>query len=550
MSNCNTFLNHLNKHAFLRITIFDILLTAAYLLARLLYDNGIDLQQRLAGVLLRAAFLFLAVLLISLALLCSKRLRSLVFSPSASVKIINARKIWLTHFLVLSIVWGLCLLVYYPGVGMNDGLNVLMGRLSSANQFPIFYCIYVVILGKIGNLLGSLQYAVALYSIFQLLITAGVSSCILTFLWLRSSSRIYRCLISLYYIVQPVLAIYAIAMLKDTVFSAVLVLYGLLLFELTVEARSQDAETSGQSSLSGVSVRLFFLSSLILSALRSNGIYIVTVCLIYLLITLRANHALRRRILLTTLAVLMLTVSGRLIMNHYDVRHNVSETFGIPIQQISAVVAEGGSISQDELDELACYMNPAAMKELYNPYNADPVKWSDEFHRSYLNEHASGFLRLWAQLLPRNLRIYVKAYLQQTYWFWAPLQRGTIQMFSSIEEVYDNTYLSEFLAENGIHDAPILTGSIANLLKGFCQSGAHFLREGVCVWILLHSIVVARCRGWKLRRILPMLLPQLLAWLTIMVSTPISDSFRYVLFYAYAMPVFLLLLTHTPRECE
>lgn len=91
MSNCNTFLNHLNKHVLLRITVFDILLTAAYLLARLLYDNGIDLQQRPAGVLLRAAFLFLAVLLISLALLCSKRLRSLVFSPSASVKIINAR---------------------------------------------------------------------------------------------------------------------------------------------------------------------------------------------------------------------------------------------------------------------------------------------------------------------------------------------------------------------------------------------------------------------------------------------------------------------------
>lgn len=524
----------MSKNSWIQIVIFDFIFTAVFLLAQTFTANATQTQSLSITVGGTAFLLSCLVFLVSYLLLQFCKQKKITFRDSCAEQ--SAKKIWRTHFLLLALSWGLCFLAYYPGVGMNDGLNVLAGRLSSANQFPIWYCVYVVLLGKIGSLFGSLQYAVALYSVMQLLVTASISACILTFVWCHSSSRSIHLLSSAYYLLQPVLAIYSISMLKDTVFSSLLVLYGILLFSLC------RREVSAESACTRRKVQLMFLlSSLLLSALRSNGVYVVVVCLAFFCFSGRSQKKLA---LITACLTVFFNFSGSLIMNHYEVRHNISETFGIPIQQVSAVVAENGVISEDEETTLRHFIDPEDIRVLYNPGNADPIKWSDSFNRKYLNRHAGEFLSLWASLLPQNFSIYVRAYLQETYWFWAPVQSGEIQMFSTIEEIADNTWLADFIHQNGIHDAPILQGSVREFLHTFYQSGSFFLREGVCFWLMLFSMVLAHCRGWKWQNLLSFYLPQLLTWMTIMVSTPINNSFRYVLFYAYALPVYLLFLTH------
>ena len=545
----------MNKTSLLHITIFDILLTAAFLLANCFFANGTKTQPLSTSILLHALFLFAGVFVLAFLILHIHLSKSLDNSGSHTTAASAYHfalswnplrsRVWTAHFLILTLSWTLCLLTYYPGVGMNDGLNVLMGRLSSANQFPIYYCIYVVILGKIGNLLGSLQHAVALYSILQLLMTAAICAGILSFLWERASSRVFRCSISAYYILQPVLAIYSISMLKDTVFSSLLVFYGILLFLICERSRSAAQGNhpnvfSAHTEANRMLYFYFLAASILISMLRSNGIYIVAACLLVLFLCKIS----RRQVLITTVAILLVNASGSIIMQHYDVHHNASETLGIPIQQVCAGVAAGGSISDQEQELLRPYIDPDKIPDLYDPGCADPIKWSDSFDRRYLNAHTGEFLSLWSRLLLKNPGIYVQAYLQETYWFWAPMQQGGIQMFDTIEEINDNDYLAEFLTQNGIHDAPVLRGFAGAFLKCFYQSGSHFFREGVCFWIMLFSMVLACCRKWRLRQLLPFYLPQILAWLTIMVSTPINNSFRYVLFYAYALPVYLLFMTH------
>lgn len=532
----------MNKISVLSIAVFDLLLTAVFLLANTFTANGTKTQPLSLPIYGQALLLAASVFLLAL-LLLRMHLPVRKAPVSQTAQAFPGKRIFLGNFLLLTLSWTLCLLVYFPGVGMNDGLNVLMGRLSSANQFPVYYCIYVVILGKIGNLLGSLQYAVALYSVLQILLTAAICAGILTFLQARSSSRLFRLLAAAYYILQPALAIYSISMLKDTVFSSLLVLYGILLFLMKETSFRNPAEGSfvPDNQRRKALVLLFLVSSLLISVLRSNGIYIVAACLLFLLIT---DPRGRKQLLITALSVLLVNIAGSMIMQHYNVRHNASETLGIPIQQISAVVAYSGDLSSEEENILRQYIEPEKIRELYYPGSADPVKWSDSFNRPYLNASTGEFLSLWARLLPKNFRIYVQAYLQETYWFWAPVQQGGIQMFDTIEDIMDNDYLADFLVQNGIHDAPVLKGTASDFLKSFYQSGSHFFREGVCFWIMIFSIVLASCRKWKLRQILPFYLPQLLTWLTIMVSTPINNSFRYVLFYAYAMPIYVLFMTH------
>lgn len=532
----------MNKTSVLSIAVFDLLLTAVFLLANTFTANGTKTQTLSLPIYGQALLLAASVFLLAF-LLLRMHLPAWKAPVSQTAQVFPGKRIFWGNFLLLTLSWTLCLLVYFPGVGMNDGLNVLMGRLSSANQFPVYYCIYVVLLGKIGSLLGSLQYAVALYSVLQILLTAAICAGILTFLQARSSSRLFRLLAAAYYILQPALAIYSISMLKDTVFSSLLVLYGILLFLMKETSFRNPAEGSfvPDNQRRKALFLLFLVSSLLISVLRSNGIYIVAACLLFLLIT---DPRGRKQLLITALSVLLVNIAGSMIMQHYNVRHNASETLGIPIQQISAVVAYSGDLSSEEEDILRQYIAPEKIRALYYPGSADPVKWSDAFNRPYLNAHTGEFLSLWAGLLPKNFRIYVQAYLQETYWFWAPVQQGGIQMFDTIEDIMDNDYLADFLLQNGIHDAPVLKGTASDFLKSFYQSGSHFFREGVCFWIMIFSIVVASCRKWKLRQILPFYLPQLLTWLTIMVSTPINNSFRYVLFYAYAMPIYVLFMTH------
>lgn len=532
----------MNKTSVLSIAVFDLLLTAVFLLANTFTANGTKTQTLSLPIYGQALLLAASVFLLAF-LLLRMHLPARKAPVSQTAQVFPGKRIFWGNFLLLTLSWTLCLLVYFPGVGMNDGLNVLMGRLSSANQFPVYYCIYVVILGKIGNLLGSLQYAVALYSVLQILLTAAICAGILTFLQARSSSRLFRLLAAAYYILQPALAIYSISMLKDTVFSSLLVLYGILLFLMKETSVRNPAEGPfvPDNQRRKALFLLFLVSSLLISVLRNNGIYIVAACLLFLLITDPRD---RKQLLITALSVLLVNIAGSMIMQHYNVRHNASETLGIPIQQISAIVACGGDLSSEEEDILRQYIAPEKIRELYYPGSADPVKWSDSFNRPHLNASTGEFLSLWARLLPKNFRIYVQAYLQETYWFWAPVQQGGIQMFDTIEDIMDNDYLADFLVQNGIHDAPVLKGTASDFLKSFYQSGSHFFREGVCFWIMIFSIVLASCRKWKLRQILPFYLPQLLTWLTIMVSTPINNSFRYVLFYAYAMPIYVLFMTH------
>lgn len=438
-------------------------------------------------------------------------------------------KSYCLHFLLLCASWFLCLAVYFPGVGMNDGLNILAGRLASANQFPIWYCVYVVILEHIGNMFGSLQYSIIIYSIIQVIITAAISAGIICWIRRHTTNRILRFLVSAYYILQPVLAVYAITMVKDTVFSALLVLYGILLYEMVVNA-------AGSSRWFMV---LFTLSSLVLCGIRSNGSYIVALCLVYLWCVSRAD---RRLVIITTLLIVIMTMSGNALMNHYDVHRSKAEALAIPIQQICAVVAEGGVISDADIESLEHFISADDARQLYTPGDVDAVKWSDAFNRKYLNTHTGEFMTLWFHLLSNNLGTYVKAYLQQTYWFWAPDQRDIIYMMFTIEGYANNDWLEPFAQANGIHDAPILTGVISDLLRTYYHSGIYYLREGVCLWIMIISLITARFRKWNMRHVLLIYAPQILCWLTIMASTPVNNSFRYVLYYAYALPLYALFL--------
>lgn len=421
----------------------------------------------------------------------------------------------------------ICLLTYYPGVGMNDGLNIMYYGMSQAQQFPVFYCIGLTILKKIGIALGSLQYSVAIYSILQIICVSALYTWIYVWFSKKQVPKIVKWLVLLYFLMEPLLAMYAIAMLKDTLFSLFLFVLVLLLYDLIIEKSNNDM---GKMWWIFFAVVLFGILSL-----RNNGSYIVFPILLILIICCTNN---RKNIFVMIVFSILVVVLQKLLMIHFGVEQLFQEMVAIPLQQIAAVVANNGEISAEQANFLNQLMPLNEMASKYNPGTVDTLKWDGMFNRTFLNEHKVEFLVTWVGMLVNNFAIYVKAYLQQTFWFWAPWQEGLVQCFYSIETVVNNAWLTDFLVTSGIHDQPLLPETLNNILRVWYGLGNKFLREGVCFWIMLGSLLLSilKNKTWKMILVYS---PIFLLWLTLMISTPVSPAMRYVFVFAYTLPFFL-----------
>lgn len=122
----------MNKTSVLSIAVFDLLLTAVFLLANTFTANGTKTQTLSLPIYGQALLLAASVFLLAF-LLLRMHLPARKAPVSQTAQAFPGKRIFWGNFLLLTLSWTLCLLVYFPGVGMNDGLNVLMGRLSSAN---------------------------------------------------------------------------------------------------------------------------------------------------------------------------------------------------------------------------------------------------------------------------------------------------------------------------------------------------------------------------------------------------------------------------------
>lgn len=437
-------------------------------------------------------------------------------------------KLEMVLFFILLVSYIICLFTYFPGVGMNDGLNILNERMSISKQFPVFYCAFVTLLGKIGYHFGTLQISIALYSVCQVIAASLISAGIIGWFWRKRVPQIIKIIFALFFVFEPLVSMYVISMLKDTLFSLLLIGAMIFLYEII-----HESPWPNKGKLFWV---LFWMDLAGIAVLRNNGVYISVVLLIILTY---GYSAYRKKFVLMIGGLIVILGLGKLVMLHYGEEQLFQEVAGIPLQQIAAVVSEDGDMTEEQEVFIGQIMSLDIIKEKYNPYTLDVLKWDHEnFNREFLNENKGEFLKIWAQLLPKNLDIYIKAYLNQTYWFWAPRQEGTVQCFYTILNFAGNQWLYEFVENNGIHDQPLFPETINNVLRSYYNLGQYYFREGVCFWIMLGSafLLFLKKRDWNQ---LLIYLPCILLWLTIMISTPVASSMRYVFAFVYGLPVFV-----------
>lgn len=441
-----------------------------------------------------------------------------------TIPVLSHRMFFILSVVVIMGSFFLCLLTFFPGVASYDTLYILMYDTDMSKQHPMAYCTLIKILKLFGNTSMGLSLSVFLYSILQILMIGLAAAFGLT--WLRKKgcpAFVLGCGL-VYYIFTPILSMYAITMIKDSLYAAFAMCMIPFLFEV-VESKGEFLKTK-MGLVSGI---LILLGT---ALLRSNGVYMVLPLLLVLGVMVKYGR--KQLILLGILTLMFHAIPGAYMSLHGN-QALFQEKAGILLGQVAAVVASDEELTEREEQFLNTLMPLSEIKSNYRSTNIDSIKWNSQFDRVFLDENQDEFMQIWLGMLPKHFPTYVKAFLFQTSGFWQTRQEYAI-FYNSLDSSSGDAILQNYVAENHLYNEQILPDGLYRILENWYLKESVFFSDGICFWIV---IVLGMLLFMQKKEYAILVLPILFNWATIMISTPISIQFRYILMTPFSLPILI-----------
>ncbi len=280
------------------------------------------------------------------------------------------------------------------------------------NNNPVLQTMMAVTVMKIGNLLGSPYIGIFLFCYIQMIVFALILSYSIYYMSKLRIRTGYRVLTLLFYGLLPWHANFALATLKDTNFSFVMLLYIIFLSDCVLYQEEFFAKKR--------KLILFAVLNLLLMLLRNNGVYVLVVVDVVLLIAFRKQW--KKMLVPTVIPVFVYMV---LILHVLYPALKISpgskaEMYSVPFQQIARLVKEQGDHIDKEDQEIIkkVLTKYDELPERYTPELADRVK--STYNKYTTPEEMSDFLKVWAKYLGKYPSLYVQATMCGCYGYFYP----------------------------------------------------------------------------------------------------------------------------------
>ena len=437
--------------------------------------------------------------------------------------------------LVLMAAWLPFFLVFFPGTAMNDTTDILRAELWAAGQHTVLYCLFLGGLGEISKALtGNWAAGVAAASILQMYLLAAAISCALSWLYRRTGSASLTALFTAYYAFCPMIVNYSFANVKDTLFSAAVLLWVPLLYEL-IRGKERDF-----GRLRG----LFLIASLGVLLLRNNGRYVYAVMLFLFLLFL---PRLRWKAASLGAVLFLASLLPNAALSYFmHLPQLFQERVGVPIQQVGRTAAAGRAFTPEESAYLPLMMDRETLEYWYDPFTADGIKWNSAFRFDAFNSHPDAFWKTWASLGRRYPEDFLEAWMLAVYGYWSfPAPDGKTQ--SRFGWALSMKDLSAPYGMDPAHNNEYQTGTMLSVyppevqekLGRWLWDHSRYLGAGTCFWLtaVLSLVMLYRKRG----RLLLLLMPAFLLWGTLIIAAPAAFVFRYVFYFPLCLPFFAVL---------
>lgn len=448
----------------------------------------------------------------------------------------SEKKLFFLSWTFIFLCWLPYLITYYPGAIYGDSQSSIkqaLGELLITNHHPVMYTLLIKFFLSIGRFFADTSFGCALYTVFQMLLISGIFAYFLLWLRRKHCPDIFLIFTCCFYALSPIFPLHAISMWKDPIFSAFILLLSLVSYDIV--------NTKGKLLENTKHIALLCLLSLVICFIRNNGIYVMIVYWITLGIyygIVKKHYIKKGKFLFSFLGcfVFYMIITGPLY-SKLDITSEFVESLSIPLQQMSSVVVYDGKMTETQREYMFRLLPEEDYLESYTPCCVDNIKWHPNFNEDFLENNKSGFFKTWAQMLIPNIKLYVKAYICQTFEYWS---LSDIKRNSFVDKINTLQYSDEVPATDY---SEILFSSS---WKEHFPFSYIFLSEGLVTWIMFFSIMQILLANKK-EKIIP-LLPLLTAWGTLLISVPLAAWQRYTLSSTFALPLFLSLYAITQWE--
>lgn len=432
------------------------------------------------------------------------------------------KKITIISFISIFITGLIFLIVHYPGVGFVDTFSIIEHPLGAAVQHPLVYNLYLEITFRLFLFIfKDVNLSYFLTSIVEL----AICTILITYMiyWFNKTikNKFGTILLIIYFTFIPIITNYNVALIKDSIFGIILLLYIPLLYKMI---NTNDKILENKIDIYKLTL-IFILTCLI----RNNGLYIVILISLILIIKYKNKKIFK---------ILLITLLTNIIINHIGNQEQLfQEKIGIPLQQIAYTLKYNeNNINKKDKEYINKLMKIELMKEKYNCFNVDTLKWDDYFNREYLKETKFKFIKVWFNIIIDNPISAIRGYLLTTYDFWAIDTFKTNQSrFLSLK--FSESYEKELLV--GLDNKNILPNNINNNLKKIYEKTTISFNNATLFFILLLTIVYTYLNNKKL---ILLSIPLISVYLTLIISTPVSFPLRYLSAYLYTLPFLILII--------
>ncbi len=315
----------------------------------------------------------------------------------------------------LLLIWCMAFLIFYPGTFGADApgqLGMVQGLISLSTHHPL---LHTLLFGNLitwtAKFLGSANLGLAIYIlVFQIFFTAYAISKAICSLYLRNVPAWLLIGSTFFLALNPFVMALVCYTTKDIPFAAALLLFMVYLGELLYPSSKKQSFTSdlGQA----------FLWGLLMSLLRSQGIYMLVMSIIVLLFQYRKRLHNRRFLIIESLQIVIFVLvltTNTLIHGLGGVeKADFREALSVPIQQIATILQENAESSNPFLDEelvnqALSYFEDYTVDRI-NPYSADDAKL--KFVTERVKQHPFQFIQTYLKLLMSDFLGAIRAYVR------------------------------------------------------------------------------------------------------------------------------------------
>ena len=442
-----------------------------------------------------------------------------------SKKILGNKKVFIISFITIFIFGLLFLLTYYPGTGMVDTAQILTNPIQYSNQYPLVYSLVsYYIYNLVFYITNNSNLSFFILSLIQLLFMSSIISYTIYWFHKKFKSNIITIISIIYYNIFTIFSNLNTCHLRDTIFSAFILLLLIIIYEVIESKGNFFSTDKNRFKLMLVSICLIFS--------RRNAVALILVLVLIFIINYKKYY--KFFIVLSVFTIFIYNLNLFLPKN-YPKKSLYQESISIPIQQLSYVI-KYKDIDEKDKEFINNIVYTDTIKEIYNPFSVDTIKWSQMFNSYYLTDHKDEFNKIWLKYLKKYPKDYTKAYILNTYSLWS------INEYIS----YESSFFSIDSGYRNLHNEVILPNDMYIFLDSVYKKVNIYINNGSLFWIYLSLILICIYKNKK--EFLLIFVPFMFLWLNHMVATPLASALRYMSPLAYALPFIIGIVFYKQKK--